>query len=115
MGYTNYYNQETDFTDKEWSQIKDEFAYIIEQAGETIVVQYNTDDYIQINGNPGCESFYVSKNARKEKEYDDQDVSFHFCKTRELPYDIYVWHMLVFIKGMKASQGKEDFSISRDR
>ena len=117
MGYTNYYHEEIDFTDEEWNQIKSEFTYIIGHAGSEIDVQYNTDDRIQFNGKPGysCESFYIDKKARTEEDRlsPDQDISLHFCKTRELPYDIYVWHMLVFIKGMKGIQSN-DFSIDRD-
>lgn len=118
MGYTNYYNQSTDFTDKEWNQIKNEFEYIKEIAGDSIVIQSDIkeeDHWIQFNGNPGCESFYICKYAKTERDYKDQDLTFHFCKTRELPYDIYVWHMLVFIMGLKVSNKKKDFEISRDR
>ena len=115
MGYTNYYNQSADFTDKEWNQIKDEFEYIKEIAGDSIVIQSNKEKWIQFNGNPGCESFYISKYAKTERDYEDQDLTFHFCKTRELPYDIYVWHLLVFIMGLKRTNKKKDFKISRDR
>jgi hypothetical protein len=117
MGYTNYYTQSTDFTDKEWKQIKSEFEYVKDHAGDIIEIQYDEKDYIQFNGTNGCESFCLNKYAKTEKErkYKEEDLEFNFCKTRELPYDIYVWHMLVFIAGLKASQGKKDFTISRDR
>ena len=115
MGYTNYYNQSADFTDKEWNQVKDEFEYIKGIAGDAIDVQSEKNsDWISFNGNPGCESFYIYKYAKTERDYKDQDLTFHFCKKRELPYDIYVWHMLVFILGLKRTNEKKDFKIGRD-
>ena len=68
MGYTNYYTQSTDFTDKEWKQIKSEFEYVKDHAGDIIEIQYDEKDYIQFNGTNGCESFCLNKHAKTEKE-----------------------------------------------
>jgi len=115
MGYTNYWDQSTNFTDKEWKQIKDEFNYVRYIAGDKIDVTADNDKNIVFNGIPGCETFKLNKIIPTKQEYAGQDLKFNFCKTRELPYDIYVWHMLVFIMGLKRTNEKKDFKISRDR
>ena len=84
MGYTNYYNQSADFTDKEWNQIKDEFEYIKEIAGDSIVIQSNGENWIQFNGNPGCESFYISK-MQKLKEIMKIKI-LHFISVKQENY-----------------------------
>jgi len=43
MGYTNYWDQSTNFTDKEWKQIKDEFNYVRYIAGDKIDVIADND------------------------------------------------------------------------
>ena len=48
----------------------------------------------------GYETFYLTKKA----------TDFSFCKTREMPYDIYVWHLLTFCQMIK-----KDFHARRDR
>ncbi len=115
MGYTNYWQQPIDFSDNQWKQIKQEVQYVSKIAGNEITGVEYTDDYIMFNGGKGgsCETFYLEKNKDRKPQYVGQDVNFNFCKTREMKYDIYVWHMLVFIAGMINDTNK--FSISRDR
>lgn len=115
MGYTNYWHQNIDFTDKEWNQIKNEMDYIQNIQYKTLDKVYITDEHISFNGiRPfSCETFFLNKERCKNKLYEEQDLSFHCCKTREYPYDIFVWHMLVFCAGMINDVKK--FSISRDR
>jgi len=112
MGYTNYWHQKINFTDDQWKQIKHEADYIDGIADTNLVDVEITDDHIIFNGNPGCETFVLEKNLQKEPEYEGQDLTFYFCKTRAMTYDIYVWHMLVFVAGMINDTNK--FSISRD-
>ena len=112
MGYTNYWHQHIDFTDDQWKQIKGEAYYIDGIAGRNLQSIEITKHEIIMNGNPGCETFVLNKNRPTEKQYDSQDLSFNFCKTRAMTYDIYVWHMLVFVAGMINDTDK--FSISRD-
>jgi len=112
MGYTNYWHQDMDFTDKEWKEIQSEVQYI-KEMGENVIDVHSEDKEIIINGKPGCETFVLNKNKPTVKEYKQQDLTFNCCKTRELPYDIYVWHLLVFCAGMVNDVNK--FSISRDR
>ena len=112
MGYTNYWHQHINFTDDQWKQIKQEADYIDGIADTNLKDIEITNDHILMNGNPGCETFVLEKNMPTEKQYESQDLSFNFCKTRAMTYDIYVWHMLVFVAGMINDTDK--FSISRD-
>lgn len=110
MGYTNYWQQQEDFTDKQWDQVKEEAKYVTEHLPSGIEYQI-TDKHILIDG--GCETFVLEKHIRENKKYPAEDLNFFYCKTREMPYDFHVWHMLVFCAGMINNTDK--FSISRDR
>ena len=113
MGYTNYWECETDFTDDEWKAVCEEAQYIkdIDQSYQenmfrtldgVDIIHTDFTDEICFNGdgNNGCETFYLNKKA----------TDFSFCKTREMPYDIYVWHLLTFCQMIK-----KDFHARRDR
>ena len=110
MGYTNYWECETDFTDDEWSAVCEEARYIKDIAGagygenmfralDSVDILENEICYNGVADN-GCETFYLTKKA----------TDFSFCKTREMPYDIYVWHLLTFCQMIK-----KDFHARRDR
>ena len=115
MGYTNYWYQKKAFTDKEWLRVKDEYNYIKDVCNGIIVDETKDENEIIFNGNPIgdlChETFVLTKNPRTKKHYENDDLSFHFCKTEEKPYDIAVWHMLFFAKNKTKAFGK----IKRDR
>jgi len=115
MGYTNYWHQTKAFTDKEWKSVKDEYNYIKDVCNGIIVDETKDENEIIFNGNPIgdlChETFVLTKNPRTIKHYEDDDLSFHFCKTAEKPYDIAVWHMLFFAKNKTKALSK----IKRDR
>ena len=113
MGYTNYWHQDMDFTDKEWKTLQEEVKYMQEISNGTIHVLTNDENEIAFNGYKNCETFVLNKCKPKTPEYEGQDLTFNCCKTRELPYDIYVWHLLVFCAGMINNTNK--FGISRDR
>jgi hypothetical protein len=113
MGYTNYWECETDFTDEEWKAVCEEAQYIkdIDQSYQenmfrtldgVDIIHTDFTDEISFNGdgNNSCETFYLNKKA----------TGFSFCKTREMPYDIYVWHLLTFCQMIK-----KDFHARRDR
>jgi len=115
MGYTNYWECETDFTDDEWKAVCEEAQYIKEIDSGTldivdIVVHFQVNDIVKGTfkneicfngyGDTGCETFYLNNKA----------TDFSFCKTNELPYDIYVWHLLTFCQMIK-----KDFHARRDR
>jgi len=111
MGYTNYWNQTTDFTDKEWDMVRKEFKYIREIAGDKIKVEDDSSNVIAFNGGVegNCETFILFKHAKKKADYEGQDIGFRFCKTRAMTYDIYVWHLLTVCTVIK-----KGFTINRD-
>jgi len=114
MGYTNYWHQNIDFNDTQWKTLQEEVEYMQEISNGIIDVLTNDDaNEIAFNGKQNCETFVLNRYKPTVKEYEQQDLTFNFCKTRELPYDIYVWHLLVFCAGMINNTDK--FSISRDR
>ena len=51
------------------------------------------------------------KNARTKPNYGGEDLSFNFCKTRQMPYDLPIWHLLTFAY----HNTNAITSISRDR
>ena len=111
MGYTNYWHQKSDFTDEQWSKVKMEADYVrswseLPQIKKVCEVEIHKDEII-IYG--PCESMHINRYAKTKPDYVGQDLSFNFCKTRELPYDIYVWHMLTF-----CSMLKHNFVATRD-
>lgn len=115
MGYTNYWLQTKPFSDPQWKAIKAEYLYLKEQNKVTkLFVDQNIDDDIDygivLNGVSEYETFHLSKNIR-EPHYEGDNVTFNFCKTAEKPYDLIVWHLLVFAKAV----APESITISRDR
>ena len=109
MGYTNYWECETDFTDDEWKAVCEEAQYMKEIDSSYQENMFRTLDSVDILENEicfngvadlGCETFYLNRKA----------TDFSFCKTREMPYDIYVWHLLTFCQMIK-----KDFYAKRDR
>ena len=114
MGYTNYWHQHRDFTKIEWDQIKEEYDYIKEVSEGIIVDETKKADEIVFNGDSKKdlhhETFVIKKIVKTKKDYEEQDLSFNFCKTAMKPYDLAVWHMLCFINRVCS-----DFAISRDR
>jgi len=116
MGYTNYWECETDFTDDEWNAVCNEAEYIKDIDCSYQENMFRVLDSINIiKGKPikiineicfngvgdnGHETFILEKKA----------TDFSFCKTAEKPYDIYVWHLLTFCQMIK-----KDFYTRRDR
>ena len=114
MGYTNFWHQHNDFTDEQWKSIKQEYDYIKEVCKDIIVDETTKTNEIVFNGigEQSHETFVLKKDAKPfnyKKDYEDQDISFYFCKTAMKPYDIAVRYMLTQIQRIC-----EDFSISRD-
>ena len=92
MGYTNYWYQRRSFTDEEWSKVLDEYDYIKDVLGGSVIVDESKPEYgfeckeIVFNGNPenksDHETFVLTKEAKTKPDYEGQDISFNFCKTR---------------------------------
>ena len=98
MGYTNYWNQWEDFTDKEWSSIKNFLSFMIDEPNNYPIISITADDSdtIQFNGDNRDtrvmhEDFVLHKCASPQER-------FHFCKTNRKPYDIVVWSLLMYCK-----------------
>ncbi len=115
MGYTNYWYQRRSFTDEEWSKVLDEYDYIKDILGGSVIIDESDVKEIIFNGNPengqDHETFILHKEAKTKPDYEGQDVSFNFCKTAEKPYDIAVWHLLSFCH----THTNAIWRISRDR
>ena len=117
MGYSNYYYQEKDFTDKEWEDVIRESAYVQElgfdvnfhRERNTGKQELGEVNVITLDGE--CETLVLRKYRRTEKHYEDDNLSFDFCKTRMANYDLAVWHLLCSCNKLLG----EDFTISRDR
>jgi hypothetical protein len=115
MGYTNYW-QQPDFTDDEWTKIKDEYKYVKEMCDGFIRDESINNDEIIFNGVPDHETFVLYKSLKEMnkiyscKDGFNENNRFNFCKTARKPYDIAVWHMLYFANTI--SNGKLD--IGRD-
>ena len=87
MGYTNYWKQPTPFTDAEWSSICKEFNIMKDIAGDRIKLQDVNplkDGLIVFDGGKdgSCETFVLHKLPKIKPDYEGQDLSFNFCKTR---------------------------------
>jgi len=108
MGYTNYWKQPTDFTVDEWCAVKNEAEYL-KNIGNNFNVGIYKDEIIINGNNEGCESFDLNCKAKTKPDYEGQDITFNYCKTKELPYDLAVWHLLTFCQMIK-----KDFECSRD-
>ena len=111
MGYTNCWHQKSDFTDEQWSKVKMEADYVrswseLPQIKKVCEVEIHKDEII-IYGT--CESMHINRYAKTKPDYEGEDITFNFCKTREQVYDLAVWHMLVACAFVK-----DDFTISRD-
>lgn len=111
MGYTNYYYQERDFTDKEWDMVKEESKYVQELGYKVERYASNGKGVTTIVINGDCEPLVLSKYRRTKKNYEDDNLSFNFCKTRMAQYDLAVWYLLCSCNQLLG----EDFRISRDR
>jgi len=109
MGYTHYWRQSRDFTEKEWKQIQDFSKKLLKSkdAKEIITSDKKDCDYLRINDH--CvvfngkkelshETFALERYVPTDDKYHDvnKDGHFNFCKTAEKPYDLYVVAMLVF-------------------
>ena len=93
MGYTNFWQQQTDFTPSEWSQVVKEAEYI---KTWTLNNKTKTKDYVRVDieedliiiegVHPNvCENFVL---YRKSKNIGD------FCKTYMRLYDLAVRYLL---------------------
>ena len=106
MGYTHYWRQKRAFTPEEWARIRTEFQRIYSAAIKTIRLDdvEATDDFIAFNGlapDEDCETLVLERVPTPQQHFSDterlkerRDGIFHFCKTRQYPYDAVVVSIL---------------------
>ena len=102
MGYTNFWQQPTEFTQKEWAQVVKEAEYI---KTWTLNNKTKTKDYVQVDieedliiiegVHPNvCENFVLyRKPVSKDRP--------HFCKTYMRLYDLAVRYLLNVCSAVK--------------
>ncbi len=105
MGYTHYFEQTRDFTDKEWQEIKSFAAQLLRRGSFKLIIDCKYDQKFKINDkhilfngikNEGHETFVLDKlKGRHPDYYTPQEIReakgvFNFCKTAQKPYDDYV-------------------------
>lgn len=96
MGFTHYYTyQEGDLTRDEWGALVAFAATAAQAVGGTTCE--TTDDYIDINGNPGCENLVLYKSSQHADRRMFATVARDggFCKTARLPYNDVVVAVLI--------------------
>lgn len=97
MGYTNHWYHKKPFTDVEWTKIKKEYKYVVENFNN-VLIKDQTEDQNEICfdgiGQNSHETFILKKVNDTEPMYDGDDVTYNFCKTNRKPYDIVVRHIL---------------------
>ena len=108
MGYTNFWKQPTEFTQKEWAQVVKEAEYI---KTWTLNNKTKTKDYIQVvieedliiieGVHPNvCENFVLYRNVVNKDR-------LLFCKTYMRLYDLAVRYLLNV-----CSTVKKDFTLT---
>jgi len=109
MGYTNYWEQVRDFSQVEWDNVEADCAYLQDLGYDCEIETTGADTKVfRLYGE--CETFSLHKKRRTKEEYEGQNLSFYFCKTRMKPYDLAVKYML----GQVAQNLGEDFTYWSD-
>lgn len=114
MGYTHYYNNGFEITDKEWEEVELAITPILNQYKNIICADYeNSEESFIINhdeiifngkGDEGHETFAFYKKPKHR--------GFAFCKTARKPYDIVVCKVLLVLFvlfGNKLDLGSDGF------
>jgi hypothetical protein len=108
MGYTNYYYQKKNLTQKQWEKVCLETFQILDYCkGKKIELAFECDvpkppevsnDMIRFNGvnNEGHETFIFFKKKPEVQAFQtDSKEYFYFCKTARKPYDLAVCLVLL--------------------
>ena len=115
MGYTHYYEQKRNFTNKEWNRVLQAFNVILDHFKETnfketkIVLQVDQADEtcIIFNG--------IGHNAHETFVMNKDNVGFNFCKTARKDYDVVVCLLLLVAHCYVVKEGaKPVFSVGSD-
>jgi len=110
MGYTHYWTQTRDFTQEEWSQIREDFEALLKDVQHVQGIPLAdggrepgtspefTDGFIAFNGvgNDSHETFTLHR-KRLPKEKWQSSRGNDFCKTARKPYDLAVTAALCYL------------------
>ena len=99
MGFTRHHRQHSDFTQHEWSLIK-EFTWtailaFCKEYKTGITIEYVDDDRIHLNGQE--EEAYETFEIHRKQGY-------KFCKTNREPYDTLVGAILLYMTRVNANK-----------
>jgi hypothetical protein len=107
MGYTQYYYQSKNLTQKQWEKVCLETFQILDYCkGKKIKLAFECDipkppevsnEIIRFNGvnDEGHETFIFFKKKPEERICSDKSRYFYFCKTARKPYDLAVCLVLL--------------------
>lgn len=87
MGYTRYWRRPQEFDEARFSAFAKECIGIASAFADTLAVCECEQDYVHVEGKPGCEPFLILRISQgRERE----GLVTEFCKTQGLPYDVVV-------------------------
>ena len=96
MGYTHYWYRPAILPLKKWRNWTKELQPLIKEEGKVLSDVFIGEDEVYFNGLPPCETFFIARNELNDGAPIRATVPkkngewFSFCKTRQLPYDLYV-------------------------
>jgi len=114
MGYTHYFTQTRDFTDKEWRSITAFSGNLLKNNDAKKVIDHKHDQKLEINNktilfngikNDSHETFVLGKKIKPTSWKSrggcfKKGEEFQFCKTAYKPYDKYVVAVLCYINAV---------------
>tara|TARA_R110002020_G_scaffold112011_3_gene258199 strand:+ start:136 stop:687 length:552 start_codon:yes stop_codon:yes gene_type:complete len=137
MGYTHYWDQNTDFNNLQWHNLcnfvragvnvlnSGQQNVICNGLGEFWSFPTVTETEISFNGrgSKACETFWLERLKPEPQEYQFKDErysglpakdvpTFNCCKTRKQPYDTMVMATLLY--AAEVDNGKQVLSLSTD-
>jgi len=107
VGYTHYYYQSKNLTQKQWEKVCLETFQILDYCkAKKIKLAFEcdipkppevSDEMIRFNGvnDEGHETFIFFKKKPEEQIHSDKSRYFYFCKTARKPYDLAVCLVLL--------------------
>lgn len=122
MGYTHYWTQLRDLSAREWATATADIRTILKQAqldgielanGNGEAAPVVTVDHFDFNGvgDDAHETFYITRLKGTKVEYKGHNPAWHFCKTRQKPYDVPVTAVLCYLATALPTPA---FSVSSD-
>lgn len=111
MGYTHYWYQTRDFTDKEWGTIRVRAESVIDEHRDILCYEEDQPnrepkvdkEHVRFNGKgwDGHETFLLTKKRGPRQPFlveGSDEGTFNFCKTAYKPYDAAVVELLLEVR-----------------